>query len=278
MYSEVEISILISLVMIFTLSLGVSIIILSRKNKKIRILSAKLLKEELEKKELEKVGIAITTQEKERSEIARKLHDEIGGILSMAQLNLSLAAQVKNNEDDQNYVLKAANLLDIGNEQLRTITKGLVPHYLVKFGLSKALEKTISQKMEQLTTKYTFKSNLTEDVEIEENKMIHFFNISSELITNLMKHSRPEKVDIVLSLDGNQLQLHIKHNGLALSQNDYEKFSQESDSLGLMNIRYRLHLINGQLHFSRLKFDGEILLNTTLTLSYYAWIYKICTS
>ena len=278
MYSEVEISILMSLVMIFTLSLGVSIIILSRKNKKIRILSAKLLKEELEKKELEKVGIAITTQEKERSEIARKLHDEIGGILSMAQLNLSLAAQVKNNEDDQNYVLKAANLLDIGNEQLRTITKGLVPHYLVKFGLSKALEKTISQKMEQLTTKYTFKSNLTEDVEIEENKMIHFFNISSELITNLMKHSRPEKVDIVLSLDGNQLQLHIKHNGLALSQNDYEKFSQESDSLGLMNIRYRLHLINGQLHFSRLKFDGEILLNTTLTLSYYAWIYKICTS
>ena len=213
MYSEVEISILISLVMIFTLSLGVSIIILSRKNKKIRILSAKLLKEELEKKELEKVGIAITTQEKERSEIARKLHDEIGGILSMAQLNLSLAAQVKNNEDDQNYVLKAANLLDIGNEQLRTITKGLVPHYLVKFGLSKALEKTISQKMEQLTTKYTFKSNLTEDVEIEENKMIHFFNISNELITNLMKHSRPEKVDIVLSLDGNQLQLHIKHNG-----------------------------------------------------------------
>ena len=121
--------------------------------------------------------------------------------------------------------------------------------------------------MEQLTTKYTFKSNLTEDVEIEENKMIHFFNISNELITNLMKHSRPEKVDIVLSLDGNQLQLHIKHNGLALSQNDYEKFSQESDSLGLMNIRYRLHLINGQLHFSRLKFDGEILINTTLTLS-----------
>ncbi|NBW72419.1 MAG: hypothetical protein EBR24_06505 [Flavobacteriia bacterium] len=105
MYSEVEISILISFVMIFTLSLGVSIIILSRKNKKIRILSAKLLKEELEKKELEKVGIAITTQEKERSEIARKLHDEIGGILSMAQLNLSLAAQVKNNEDDQNSIV-----------------------------------------------------------------------------------------------------------------------------------------------------------------------------
>ena len=262
MYSEEEIGFIIFLILILISSLGISIVFLSRKNREIKILSASLLKEELEK-----VGIAITTQENERNEIARKLHDEVGGILSMAQLNLSLAALEENNEDDQNYVTKAANLLELGNEQLRSITKGLVPHYLVKFGLTKALEKTISQKMGQLTTKYTFKSHIAEDVEIEENKMIHFFYISSELITNLMKHSRPEKVDIVLSLDGDQLQLYIKHNGLALSQKDYEKFSQESDSLGLMNIQYRLHLIDGQLHFTRNKINGEILLNTTLTLS-----------
>lgn len=267
MVQENELNIVITLGMLMLIALGLSIVNLTRKNRSIKLLSASLLKEELEKKELEKVGIAITTQENERSEIARKLHDEVGGILSMAQLNLSLAALEENNEDDQNYVTKAANLLELGNEQLRSITKGLVPHYLVKFGLTKALEKTISQKMGQLTTKYTFKSHIAEDVEIEENKMIHFFYISSELITNLMKHSRPEKVDIVLSLDGDQLQLYIKHNGLALSQKDYEKFSQESDSLGLMNIQYRLHLIDGQLHFTRNKINGEILLNTTLTLS-----------
>ena len=267
MVQENELNIVITLGMLMLIALGLSIVNLTRKNRSIKLLSASLLKEELEKKELEKVGIAITTQENERNEIARKLHDEVGGILSMAQLNLSLAALEENNEDDQNYVTKAANLLELGNEQLRSITKGLVPHYLVKFGLTKALEKTISQKMGQLTTKYTFKSHIAEDVEIEENKMIHFFYISSELITNLMKHSRPEKVDIVLSLDGDQLQLYIKHNGLALSQKDYEKFSQESDSLGLMNIQYRLHLIDGQLHFTRNKINGEILLNTTLTLS-----------
>jgi signal transduction histidine kinase len=267
MYSEEEIGFTIFLILMLISFLGTSIVFLSRKNREIKILSASLLKEELEKKELEKVGIAITTQENERNEIARKLHDEVGGILSMAQLNLSLAAQEENKELDQTYVTKAANLLELGNEQLRSITKGLVPHYLVKFGLTKALEKTISQKMGQLTTKYTFKSQIAEDVEIEENKMIHFFYISSELITNLMKHSRPEKVEIVLSLDGDQLQLYIKHNGLALSQKDYEKFSQESDSLGLMNIQYRLHLIDGQLHFTRNKINGEILLNTTLNLS-----------
>jgi signal transduction histidine kinase len=269
MVKENELNIVITIGMLMLVALGMSIVNLTRKNRSIKLLGAALLKEELEKKELEKVGIAITTQEKERSEIARKLHDEVGGILSMAQLNLSLAAvqENTNGDGDQNYLTKAADLLDIGHEQLRTITKSLVPHYLVKFGLSKALEKTISQKMGQLTTKYTFKTNLTEDTEIEENIMIHFFFISSELITNLMKHSRPDKVDITLNLEDGQLQLHLEHNGLALSQNDYEKFSLESDSLGLMNIRYRLHLINGQLHFTRKKDKGEVFLNTSLTLS-----------
>ena len=267
MVKEEELNIIIAFGMTFLMALGFSIIGLARKTRKIKHLGDALLKEELEKKELEKVGIAITTQEKERSEIARKLLDELGGILSMAQLNLSLAAVHENTNSDDDYVTKAADLLDIGHEQLRTITKSLVPHYLVKFGLSKALEKTISQKMGQLTTKYTFKTNLTEDTEIEENIMIHFFFISSELITNLMKHSRPDKVDITLNLEDGQLLLHLKHNGLALSQNDYEKFSQESDSLGLMNIRYRLHLINGQLHFTRKKDKGEVFLNTALTLS-----------
>jgi signal transduction histidine kinase len=262
-----RIGVVIAIGMTFVFSLSLGLIYLVRKNNQIKSLSQALFNEELEKKELEKVGIAITTQEKERSEIARKLHDEVGGILSMAQLNLSLAAVQENTNGDQNYLTKAADLLDIGHEQLRTITKSLVPHYLVKFGLSKALEKSISQKMGHLATKYTFKTNLTEDTEIEENIMIHFFFISSELITNLMKHSRPDKVDIALNLEDGQLQLHLKHNGLALSQNDYEKFSQESDSLGLMNIRYRLHLINGQLHFTRKKDKGEVFLNTVLTLS-----------
>ena len=92
------------------------------------------------------------------------------------------------------------------------------------------------------------------------------FNAEDALTRPQTQFQTQPQQQLALSLNGDQLQLHIKHNGLALSQNDYEKFSQESDSLGLMNIRYRLHLINGKLHFSRSQFNGEILLNTTLTL------------
>jgi signal transduction histidine kinase len=159
---------------------------------------------------------------------------------------------------------KSTKMLDLGIEQLRSITKGLVPHYLVKFGLAKALEKTIHQKMEQLTAKHTFYSELAIDTQIEEQTMIQFYYIAHELITNLLKHSRPSNVKTSLWSDEEILRLEIIHDGLALEQKDFEKFALDSDSLGIMNIKYRLNIIKGELIFTRIKSEGIINLSTNL--------------
>lgn len=265
MVKEEDLSLIIALGMIFLMALGLSIINLTRKNRSIKILGTALLKEELERKELEKVGVAIATQEAERNEIARKLHDEVSAIFSLAQLNLSVVKQsADNGKVDIKSIEKTFKLLDLGIDQLRTITKGLVPHYLVKFGLAKALEKTIIQKMEQLTSSYTFHSTLPKHFKIEEQIMIQFYYIAHELITNLLKHSKPAHVNLELAEHQNILLLEITHDGLALAQKDFEKFAQDSDSLGLVNIKYRLSLIKGELVFKRTKNEGVILLSTNL--------------
>jgi signal transduction histidine kinase len=265
MYNEEEIGFIIFLVLVLTSSLGTSIIFLSRKNRRIKLMGDELLTKELEKKELEKVGIAITTQESERTEIARKLHDEVSALLSLVQLNLSIVHQeAQNGNVDIQSLEKSTKLLDLGIEQLRSITKGLVPHYLVKFGLEKALEKTIHQKMEQLTAKHTFNSQLAIDIHIEEQTMIQFYYIAHELITNLLKHSRPSDVKMSLSNEEDILKLEIIHDGLALEQKDFEKFALDSDSLGIMNIKYRLNIIKGELTFKRTKSEGIINLSTNL--------------
>jgi len=265
MGQENELNIVITLGLLLLIALGLSIVSLTRKNRSNKLLGAALLKEELERKELEKVGVAITTQESERTEIARKLHDEVSALLSLVQLNLSIVHQeAQNGNVDIQSLEKSTKLLDYGIEQLRSITKGLVPHYLVKFGLAKALEKTIHQKMEQLTAKHTFYSELATDIHIEEQTMIQFYYIAHELITNLLKHSRPSNVKMSLWNDEDILRLEIIHDGLALEQKDFEKFALDSDSLGIMNIKYRLNIINGELIFTRIKSEGIINLSTNL--------------
>jgi hypothetical protein len=89
MVSSQELAYLIILGMLFTLLLSICIVLLVKKNQRIQELSEKLMKETEEKKELEKLDVAITTQEKERSEIARLLHDDVGARLSFVLRHLS---------------------------------------------------------------------------------------------------------------------------------------------------------------------------------------------
>jgi signal transduction histidine kinase len=84
-----ELGLFIILVMLFSIIMGIGMIMLNNRNRKIQYLSEKLVKETEEKKELEKLEVAITTQEKERSEIARLLHDDVGARLSLVLKNLS---------------------------------------------------------------------------------------------------------------------------------------------------------------------------------------------
>ena len=78
MVSAQELAFLIFIGMLFALFMGSGIVFLSKKNQRIQDLTDQLIKETEEKKELEKLEVAITTQEKERSEIARLLHDDVG--------------------------------------------------------------------------------------------------------------------------------------------------------------------------------------------------------
>ena len=61
-----------------------------------------------------------------------------------------------------------------------------------------------------------------------------------------------------LNLEAGVLILKIQHNGIALAQRDFNNLSKDSDSLGLVNIRYRLEVINGKLLFIAQKRWGSL--------------------
>jgi signal transduction histidine kinase len=120
------------------------------------------------------------------------------------------------------------------------------------------MERIGSAKSESLNVKFTFESNLSNNSVFSEEIMINVFYIGNELITNLLKHSFPTVIGMTLNLEGNQLKLQLKHDGIALSQRDYIALSKETENLGLENIRYRLNIIKGDLTFQRNNTLGEI--------------------
>lgn len=262
MLESQELGFSIVLFMLISLGMGSVMIMLSRKNRKIKILSDQLVKSIEDKNKIEKLGIAISSQEEERNTIARVLHDDIGAILSLAQKNLS---NMKENsvQGDRNFeaISLSKEYVSESIERLRHITKGLIPHYLLKFGLVKALEKMTQQKTDSFIDSFNFEANIPDNLVLSDLVMTQYFYIASELITNLLKHSGPTSIEMTLTFNSEHLTMKITHNGIALSQSDFELLAADSDSLGLGNILYRLSLLNGEIIYKKFEKNGTIEIN-----------------
>ena len=259
------------LITVFALSilvsfiLGVLIVFMAFRKRQARENLQQQIINEKQKNELEKLEVAITTQEKERSEIARLLHDDVGARLSIVLRHLSnMEDRAELGESDLNEVSFTKGYVKDSVEQIRQITKGLVPHYLLKFGLVKALERMSKQKTESLIDSFVFLSEIPDDLEIPDVISMHYFYLASELMTNLLKHSYPTSIELSLEHVDAKLKMNIKHNGIALTQRDFNVLASESDSFGLENIKYRLKVIKGKLTFTRNESCGMIELETVI--------------
>lgn len=256
---ESKLALIIIFGMLFSLAMALGMVLLSNKNRRILELSEELLQETLQNKELEKIGAVLKTQENERTEIARQLHDEVGGLLSIVQKQILLAKRKgETGEVDTQALAGASAYLQESIDQMRSITKELMPHYLLKFGLANAIERMAQQKTNNLVEHFTFESSLAPEVVLPEDIMTHNFFIASELITNLLKHSYATQIHLKLSLSiSNELLLQVQHNGKGLSQLDYEKLAADSDSFGLENIRYRLAIIGAAIQYEVFEKSGQ---------------------
>ena len=223
---------------------------------------------ELKNKELEMMNAVVQAQETERTNIARNLHDEVGSILAMAQRNLSASLDRMTGDDvlrdDIEFTL---DVLDQSVDKIRAISHGMLPHFLVKFGLQKALQRLMEQTEKSLGNPCSFSSSVSTELSLEQRQEIHFYCITTELMNNLMKHARPQFINLKLDARENHLILHIQHDGVAISQADYEYLLHHGNGMGLESISHRLRIISGKLQYQRQTKGGTIEISMPLKMN-----------
>lgn len=250
---------------LFSLGLILTLIGLTFTYRKKRILQQREFEMELKNKELEKMAAVVQAQEQERGKIARNLHDEVGSILSMANRNLKcIIKQVPEKVDYKDDLDSTLEILEQSVDKVRSISHNIIPHFLVKFGLVKTLTRLVEQTEKALGNSCTFESKLDGELEINQQHEINFYSIVLELFNNLMKHARPDSVSLVLEKQKENLVLTIQHDGVAITQADYEYLLDKADGLGLESISLRLKIISGELEYKRQNKGGAISLSMPL--------------
>jgi len=242
------------------LSVGIVLVLLNSYNKR------KRLEEEhervLREKELEMINAVVKAQEDERTQIARNLHDDVGATLSMTQQKLSEATQHFSKDADViQQILSIANMIEKSVSSLRSITNGMLPHYLLNFGLRKSVDRLFENAQDSIGKPCLVLEHLPADITLSQEQEIQVYYIISELLNNTIKHAKPNYIDGEFHFTGAQISFLIKHDGVAISQSDYEYLQLKNTGIGLSSIGHRVSILKGTLNFKRAERGGKISLS-----------------
>jgi hypothetical protein len=245
----------------FTALVVVLFSVLIYKQFKLRLQQRDDYERALKEKELEMINAVVKAQEDERTQIARNLHDDVGATLSMTQQKLSEATQHFSKDADAiQQILSIADMIEKSVTSLRSITNGMLPHYLLNFGLRKSIDRLFENAQKSIGKPCLVMEHLPAHITLTKEQEIQVYYIISELLNNTVKHAKPSYIDGEFHMMGAQVQFTIKHDGVAISQSDYEYLQLKNAGIGLSSIAHRIAVLKGSLNFERAERGGKILL------------------
>lgn len=221
-----------------------------KNKKKLAAQKELLLQEELKNhRQQEKLNLyhaMLQGQERERSRIARDLHDGLGGMLASVKLKLSAVAtnvdKQEINKESNMELYTIINQLDHSVNELRRVARNMMPESLLYMGLEAALQ-DLCNAMSNAELKVDFQSSNLND-NYPQPFQIAVYRIVQELLTNAVKHSGASQVWVQCSQDGGRFFISVEDNGRGF---DVKNDLFEKEGIGISNIRNRVEILNGQL-------------------------------
>jgi PAS domain S-box-containing protein len=222
------------------------------------ITSSKLEQEEIirSRAQLAELSAHIdTVKEKERTHIAREIHDDLGGNLTAIKMALALLTRRLPGKNAE-LAEKAAyveSLVDRTIETVHRIAGNLRPGIL-DFGLVAAIDWQAKEFEKQVGIPCIFSSNKT-DIELDMDQATALFRIFQEALTNIAKHAKASLVNVHLVHTQQYVRLEIVDNGLGIKAIDRTK----SKSFGIRGMVERSIAMGGSLSVSTAPKGGTIV-------------------
>jgi len=203
------------------------------------ITEKKRLEEELLNQQKAITQATISTQEKERTEISKELHDNVNQVLTTTKLYLDLA--ITNPELKDELILKSSkNIISVITE-IRKLSQSLMIPSLEDLGLLDSIEDLVEGINATKKIHAVFVHEKIDETVLNENQKLTLFRITQEALNNTIRHANATRTTIELSNNKKRVQLVIKDNGKG-----FDSFSSKKGA-GLNNIRNRVYLLSGQL-------------------------------
>jgi signal transduction histidine kinase len=182
----------------------------------------------------------VATQEEERRNLSRELHDHVGQVLTALRMELGSIDRLRAPDDKTlaGAVAEARQLVDNMVRTVRDLALGLRPSMLDDFGLQPALE----WHVRDFTRRYGLHVDLTVSGEFDglpDHYRTCVYRIVQEALTNCVKHASAQSVRVTLKRVDDILSVVVVDDGVGLQQDE------KRTGLGLRGIEERVRDLGG---------------------------------
>jgi len=185
----------------------------------------------------------MANQEKERSAIARELHDELGQVLTALRMDSVWMQQrlMKSDAKASERALTMCRLIDKNIEDVRGMAFRLRPGVLDDLGLVDALDwyTTDFERRTEIICVFEYEKIPS----LSETVATAAYRITQEAITNVARHAFASRVEVMLKAQNATLILEVADDGCGF----YSPDLSDSEGLGIAGMRERAALVNGTL-------------------------------
>jgi PAS domain S-box-containing protein len=195
--------------------------------------------------------------EEERTNIAREIHDELGHLLTVIKFDIEGLIEkpdlpIELVKSELNSVI---SMVDALIDTVKKITSELRPGILDHLGLFPAIEWLIRQLQKRSKICCEFKPGDL-DVTFDKNETNIIFRIVQEILTNVVRHSKANKVSVSLNKQDGLFMVKVVDNGIGFDLNE----KSNEDSFGLMGMRERALSIGGEIKIESIRGIGTTVI------------------
>jgi signal transduction histidine kinase len=198
-----------------------------------------------QEKQLVATQAVLDGETRERTRLARDLHDGLGSILTGAKLSL---LEMRNGAMLEYAGVErfdeTLELLDRSVQEMRRVAHHLMPDSLSRFGLKQAVSDFCNKLPSVTFVWYGDDSRLDSNLEMMLYRTIH------ELVNNALKHAKANQIMVQIIREHDRIAFTVQDDGCGFDP------ATTTEGMGLQNIRTRVASLNGILNIDSKAGEG----------------------
>ncbi len=190
--------------------------------------------------------------------IAQELHDNIGQVLSVVKLSLSVLP-LERSHPAYGGVENCRSMLNKVIYDMADLTKSLHTDRISEIGIAEAIgfELDILRKNGLMEVEFSVEGK---ELFLEQQKAIFLFRMFQEMLNNILKHSRASHVIVsILYSQDNKFVLRMQDDGIGFEPQEKKKSVNASSGLGLKSMVNRARLIGAEISIQSKPGNGTLI-------------------